>query len=178
MSTEKLSLGGKVYYHAGIGPIRQDLFLMMHARHAGLTGVSILPDETPEAFAQRILSAMISSGRALLILGTLLIPEGKKVEDWSEDLAYETAKDLGAIMDPDEKQRVYQQLLSAVLGFFENGLGSWVASTSSSRADAGAKKTEETRNSSPAGPGGTGPDSSASSETTIPSDASASSAGT
>lgn len=174
---EKLSLGGKVYRPAGIGPVKHDLYLMMHARHCGLAGASIREDEAPEDFASRLLDAMITSGRALLILGALLIPDGKTVDDWTEEMAYETAGALGAITDPAEKKLLYQELLSALLGFFQHGLGSWVASPRSSGA--GAASTETTRKPArDADPSATGPTSSGGSASETPTGAEPSSAGT
>jgi hypothetical protein len=162
MEAEKLSLGGKEYGYVGAGPLRQDLFVMMHARHAGLVGAEILPDETPEEYAKRLLDMVLTSGRALLLLGGLLIPAGKRPEDWSEEMAYETAGALGSITDADEKRKVQVELLSVMLGFFENGLGSWIASA---RASAAAAEPEK----SPPAAGGNGMDSSESSPVMIPS---------
>lgn len=172
---EKLSLGGRTYTHIGVGPLRQDLFVMMHARHAGLVGLTIYDHETPEEFAARILDLILCSGRALLILGGLLLPDGRRPEDWTEDMAYETAAALGAITDEDGKKAVQQEILSVLLGFFESGLGSWIASGRSSAA--GSDDGAATTSASPAAPGVTGRASSGSSPTTTPSAQFACSAG-
>jgi hypothetical protein len=137
---EKLSLGGREYVYVGAdGPLRQDLFLLANARHAGLAGVFIAEGETPEAFAQRLLDSCITSGRALRILSALIVPAGVKPEAWNEEDAYKVECALAAIVDPAEKTRVLTELLSAILGFFENGLGPWIASVrASSVRNAGA----------------------------------------
>lgn len=132
---ETLSLGGREYRHAGSMPIRQDIFLMMHARHAGLAGVVRHDGEEAGAYAERLLDACITSGRAMWLLGTLLLPANAKAEDWTEEMAYQTSAHLGSIMDPTEKTRVYSELVSVLLGFFVNGLGSWIASPRSSDAE-------------------------------------------
>ena len=131
---EKLSLGGREYVHAGIGPLRQDLFLMAQARHAGLTDAALRDGETPEDFAARLLDNCLTSGRALLLLGGLLLPAGAKPEEWTEEMAYATAGHLGGITDGGEKAKVQVELVSALLAFFENGLASWIASGRSSAA--------------------------------------------
>lgn len=133
---EPLSLGGRRFEYVTDAPVRLDLFVMMHARHAGLTGLSQHENETPEAFVQRMLDSCISSGRALLLLGGLLIPEGKTAADWSEEMAFDTAGHLGRIVEHSEKQKVYTELASVLLGFFESGLGSWIGSPRSSGAGA------------------------------------------
>jgi len=131
---EKLSLGGREYVRAGPTTVRLDLFVMQHARHAGLG--PICEGETPEAYMERLLSSCLSSGRALLLLGALLWPAGTKPEQWDEDLAYATAGHLGGLEDPVEKAKVYEQVANLLLDFFAEGLGSWVASVRSSAAAA------------------------------------------
>ncbi len=131
---EKLSLGGRCYVPAGVGPVRHDLFVLHQARHAGLYGAQIREDEPPEEFAARLLDGVLTSGRALLLLGALLLPDGTKVEQWTEELAYRTAGELGGINDPGEKKRLYGELITLIHDFFVNGLGPWIASRRSSGA--------------------------------------------
>jgi hypothetical protein len=139
---EKLSLGGREYVHAGVGPLRQDLFLMAQARHAGLTDAALRDGEAPEEFAARLLDSCITSGRALLLLGGMLLPAGSKPEDWTEEMAHATAAHLGSVTEQADKVKVQAELVSALLGFFENGLASWIASTRSSPAGEPGRKGE------------------------------------
>lgn len=157
---EKLSLGGREYTRAGVGTVRQDLFVMHHARHAGIS--SIQEGETPEAYAARLLDSLLSSGHALLLLGGLLLPAGMKAEDWTEEVAHATAGHLGGIVDPAEKQAVYAEVASALLDFFANGIGSWVASARSSGGAPGPRAKVEDSTDDTA----SGADSSAPSPTT------------
>jgi len=151
---EKLSLGGREYVEATIGPVRHDLFIMQHTRHAGLSPIA--DGETPEAYMQRLLASVLSSGRALLLLGGLLWPAGTKPEQWDEELAYATAGHLGGIIDPEEKAKLYAELSRALLSFFENGLGSWVASAASSVAEAEPPPSNST-DATVSGPPSSGP---------------------
>lgn len=155
---EKLSLGGREYVRAGVGTVRQDLFVMHHARHSGISAIQ--ENETPESYAARLLDSLLSSNHALLLLGGLLLPAGMKAEDWSEDVAYATAGHLGGIVDPAEKQEVYAEVASALLDFFANGIGSWVASARSSGSAPGPKVENSTDDTA------SGADSSAPSRTT------------
>lgn len=130
--TETLSLGGRDFERIQDGPVRQDLFVLQHARHAGLVDAEAAKGEEPDAFAARLLGQVLGSGRAMLLLGGLLIPKGKKATEWTEEMAFETAGHLGGITGADAKAAVYQELASALLGFFLRGLGSWIASRRSS----------------------------------------------
>ena len=160
---ESVTLGGREYHYIGAnGTLARDLYLMMLIRHAGLADAGMLEDETPEDYAERLLDMLLTSGRPLQILGGMIVPKGTKSDEWTEELARATASDLGRISDPAQKKKVQQELLSVVLGFFENGLASWSASVRASAVD-GAKA------SSPKGDGASGAISSASSQTTTPS---------
>lgn len=129
---ETLSLGGREYERIEIGPVRQDLFVMMQARHAGLTDAQYREGETLEAYSERLLASILSSGRALLLIGGLVVEKGKKPTDWDEEMAHRTAGHLGSIVDLDEKKKLYAEIASTIVGFFAHGLGSWIASRRSS----------------------------------------------
>lgn len=160
MEPENISLGGRSFTYVGAnGTLDRDLYVMAHARHAGLADAQIHEAESPEDYAARLLDLLLTSGHGLLLLGGFLLPEGKRVEDWSEELARETAGFLGRVTDPDQKREVQVQLLSVTLGFFVNGLGSWVATRRASAADAGPT-------TSPSADGANGTGSSASSPDT------------
>ncbi len=152
MAEERITIGGREFKQMGVGPVRQDLYVMQHARLAGLTGTKIAEGETPEEFVNRLIDSMIASGRALALLGGLLVPAELKPEEWTEEVAGSTAAFLGGLRDPEEKRKVYGEVASALLGFSVNGLGSWAASLQSSNAD---EKAEQGTNP-PAG-SGTGP---------------------
>lgn len=157
--SEKLSLGGREFERVrGASSVAHDLYVMHHARHAGLGRIGeIREGETPEAYAQRILDTLISSGRAMLILGAMLLPAGASMAKWTEAgdpmnpldnaMARESAMTFERITDPREKGILYSELAATVLDFFESGLGPWIASAMSSlqREDA----TETTTATSP-----------------------------
>src|SRR6185503_12091079 len=115
---------------------------MHHARHSGLSPMQ--QGETPEAYMNRLLDGVLSSDRALLLLGGLLLPATAKPEDWTADMAHATAQHLGSIIEPGEKSKLYAEVASALLGFFSNGIGSWVASAVSSAAAAGPLTSSST----------------------------------
>lgn len=170
---EKLRLGGHDFTYAKVMTVRQDLFAMTHARHAGLVGARRAEDETPEEFMRRLMDGLLSSGRALLLMGALLVPYGMEPKQWTVEVAMETADVLGAIEDAAEKQRLYVELASALLAFFSKGLGSWIGSATASADESGETKQEMANAPSP---GESGQGSSELSEATTPSDTITSSA--
>jgi hypothetical protein len=143
---EKLHLGGREYRHAGSDiTVRQDLFIMMQARHAGLMGCVQHDGEEPEAYAERLLATCLASGRALLLLGGMIVPAASKVEDWTEEMAHETAGALGGITDHDEKLELYGAFATTIMVFFKAGRGSWVSSARSSQgAPTGSSSMNDT----------------------------------
>lgn len=171
---ERIEINGRAYVEIGAnGSLARDLFVMYHARHAGLTNIAPRDGETTEALGERILGSLISSGHTLPLLGGFLIPEGKAPEDWTEAMAHETAAALGRVTDGADKEKVTAQLLSIMVGFFASGLGSWIASGRASAADGSGSSPKKT---TPGG-GDSGTPSSADSEDTTPTVASPSPAG-
>lgn len=127
---EKIELGGRTYVPVKNSTIEHDFWLMGQIRSAGLDEVRINPDEKPEDFALRLLRDVINSGKVFLLLGGLLIPEGTAGEDWTPELAGETAGALKKLTAPEDKEKVREQVLSLLIGFFEAGLACLTTSRS------------------------------------------------
>jgi hypothetical protein len=127
---EKIELGGLVYVPVKNSTIEHDFYLMGQIRAVGLDEVHVRPDERPEDFALRLLRDVINSGRVFLLLGGLLISEGTASEDWTPELAEKTAQTLKKLTAPDDKEKVREQVLSLLIGFFETGLACLTTSRS------------------------------------------------
>lgn len=127
---EKIELGGRAYVPVKNSTIEHDFYLMGQIRAAGLDEVHVRPEESPEDFALRLLRDVINSGRVFLLLGGLLIPEGTASEDWTPELAEETARALKKLTAPDDKEKIREQVLSLLIGFFETGLACLTTSRS------------------------------------------------
>jgi hypothetical protein len=119
---EKIELGGRVYVPVKNSTIEHDFWLMGQIRAAGLDEVHVRPDERPEDFALRLLRDVINSGRIFLLLGGLLIPASATSEDWTPELAVETAGALKKLTAPEDKEKLKEQVISLLIGFFETGL--------------------------------------------------------
>lgn len=147
---EKIELGGRTYVPVKNSTIEHDFWLMGQIRSAGLDEVHIKPDERPEDFALRLLRDVINSGHVFLLLGGLLIPEGTAFEDWTPELADETAGTLKKLTAPGDKEKVREQVLSLLIGFFETGLACLTTSRSYSPGQgrpvsgSGGRETTET----------------------------------
>jgi hypothetical protein len=63
-------------------------------------------------------------------LGGLLITEGVASEDWTPELAVQTAETFKKLTSPEDKERVRDQVLSLLIGFFETGLACLTTSRS------------------------------------------------
>lgn len=136
MKDNSITLGGRTFVKlTKDSTVQHDLWLMQRASEAGLTTAQIWSGETPEAYAARLLDMAIKSGTVLEMLGGLLLPEGKKPEEWTPEMAVETGKHLGHIRDPDEKKAVNGLILSLLIDFFSIGLISRRNSISSSAQD-------------------------------------------
>jgi hypothetical protein len=131
---EKIELGGRTYVPVKNSTIEHDFWLMGQIRAAGLDEVHVRPDERPEDFAVRLLRDVINSGRVFLLLGGLLIPEGVASEDWTPEIAEDTAGTLKKLTTPDDKEKVREQVISLLIGFFETGLACLTTSRSFSPA--------------------------------------------
>jgi len=129
---EVISLGGRRFFRLTKGStVEHDLWLMKRTTASGLIDAKMWSGETPESYAQRLLSMAIEGGVVLEMLGGLLLPEGLLPEEWTPQMGEETARFLGAITDDREKSLVNQLVLSILIDFFAIGLLSSARSRSS-----------------------------------------------
>lgn len=155
MEHETIKLGGREYKRVGISTLEHDHYLAGHARQAGSEQWTLRSGESHEAFAARILSDLMASGKAFPLLGGLLMPADRKAP-WTVGIAGETARHMAGLTDPEEKRIANTELLSLVLDFFVNGLAYWMTSGKSSPEEVSGSATD------PAAASGSGGQSSAS----------------
>jgi len=127
-------LAGHAFAPLLVSTIEHDFWLMARIRAARLDALTKAEDESAEEFVSRILHEVIDSGRAFELLGGMLIPENVPAEQWTPELAAETAAFIRTLTDPADKARLQSQLISLLIGFFENGLTSLTTSPKSSGA--------------------------------------------
>jgi hypothetical protein len=155
--TQKHTLGGRTFLPIGESTVEQDFRFLALIKRARIDEVVMEPDESPEAFARRLLEVTIESGVILDLLGCLLIPEDTAPRDrdpgeaWTRQMGDETAQFLGQLRDPRDKAEVRSLVLSLLVSFFEGGIVSlWTSTTSFAEA------IPDHRNPNTA-PGGTAP---------------------
>src|SRR6266568_3512535 len=89
----------------------------------------MLPGETAEQFAERLLFMVIDSGKVFQLLGCMLLPLGVPDEKWTPEEAERTADFLRVLRDPQDKSDVQSLVVSLLVGFFSEGLRSSSASS-------------------------------------------------
>ena len=128
---ETIKLGGRDFTPVLISTIEHDYWLMSKIRAAGLGQVAKREEASAEAFVSRLLAEVIDSGAAFDLLGGLLVPMPLTPEGWTPACAIETAAFIKRLTLPVDKAIVQSQMISVLIGFFENGLSSLTNSPSS-----------------------------------------------
>lgn len=129
-------LGGRAFHAIGESNMAHDLRTMALLREVGIDRVGRGPEETDEGYATRVLLDVVGSGKALDLLGCLLIPEGTDSRAWTPRLGDDTAAHLAGVSDPREKLQIQALILSALVDFFQLGLASSpIFATSSGRPE-------------------------------------------
>ncbi len=116
------TLGGRVFREAKRSTIEHDIWTMDQIWASGLDSVRRDPEEAFEEFGLRLLDVALRSGRALDLIGGLVVPEEVDDLDWTPQLAKETARFLGQLSSEEDKQQVHVLLGKLVAGFFPAGV--------------------------------------------------------
>jgi len=139
---ERHDIAGRTFLEIEDSTIEQDLAFQALVKEAGLDSLELRPGQSPESFASELLDGLVRSRTSLKMLGCLLIPADKVPlqrrrinpgEAWTPEVAEETTRFLGACMDPRDKARIRNLILSLLLGFFGSGADSSPTSMTSSR---------------------------------------------
>ncbi len=161
--TEKHTLGGRTFLPLRESTVEQDFRFLALIKRARIEEVVVLPGESPEAFARRLLEATIESGVILDLLGCLLIPEDSAPQDrdpgevWNPDVGRETAQFLGQLRNPEDKAEVRGLVLSLLVSFFESGIVSlWNSTTSFAEAIPSSKGDQQNQAGTAPGPNSSG----------------------
>lgn len=131
IGAEKHVLGGRTFLSVTDSTVEHDLYFHGIAGRAGLR-FEKRDGESVEEFAARILEETVQSGKALDLLGCLLVPEEIGVDGWTPEEARKTATFIGQLRGEEDKARVRALILSLLIGFFGCGLASISTSPRSS----------------------------------------------
>lgn len=129
------AIGGRVFLTMKEGTVLHDLHFRKLVAQSGLSRVFIKPGEDPDHFARRLLDKLIEAGVVLELIGCLLIPLGKRDEDWTPEMGRETALFFGGLKAPTEKAKIDSLIVTVLIDFFANGFASLWTSPTSSEAD-------------------------------------------
>jgi hypothetical protein len=105
---------------------------MRHVRAAGLDTIAMSEGESADAFAYRVMGAVIESGRVSLLLAGMLVPTDAPRAEWSPAIADATAEFISQLTDTESKNRVHGLTAALIADFFAAGLTSFAASPPSS----------------------------------------------
>lgn len=129
-----IELGGRRFTRMECSTVKHDFWMMAQAREAGLDNVK-LPSrkrEDVEAAMEALLDRVIFSGKAIVLLAGLLIPEGLEPREWTPKVAEDIAEHLELLTDREDKNQIRPLVASMLSGFFMSGLASLRTSPSSS----------------------------------------------
>jgi len=121
------------------GTVEHDFWMMAQIREAGLHAVEFEPGSDVGEVVEELLGRCLASGKAILLLSGLLLPEGMKPEEWKPEVAQEIAAHIGKITAADEKAQLKPLIASMLVGFFKTGLASLKISLKSSSQGAEAE---------------------------------------
>jgi len=125
----RYELGGRAFVHVGESTVEHDYHFLALQTAAGLDQFEMQAGESAEVFAERLIRQVIASGKALSLLGCLLVPEpkdpGKRAgEDWTPEKGQETARFLGSLTGEKDKAQVRSLVATLLIDFFQSGLAS------------------------------------------------------
>lgn len=132
VTPQTITLGGREFVPVLTSTIEHDYWLMSKIRAAGLDEIAKGEHESAEEFMTRLLHEVINAGVAFELLGGLLLAAHLVPEAWTPELAVENAEFIKRLTAPEDKATVQSQMISLLIGFFENGLSSLTISPSSS----------------------------------------------
>ena len=131
---DHLEIGGQKWRAVKRSTIEHDFWMMKHIHEAGLDAVRLRPGEKPDEFAVRLLHEIISSGKAFILLGGMLLPETIPDEHWTPERAEQTAAFLRGLSADEDKAAIKSSVIWLLTGFLETGLRSYVDSATASTA--------------------------------------------
>lgn len=139
--SEKYTIGGRTFLSVTESTVEHDLYFHALAGRAGLR-FEKHEHESAGDFAARVLEEVVQSGKALELLGCLMVPEEVGVEGWNPDEARKTAAFIGQLRGEEDKALVRALILSLLMDFFRCGLASIWTSPRSSRSRPDSDQSE------------------------------------
>lgn len=140
----RIELGGRTFVPVGTFTVRHHYETMALLARAGLATPARAGEEELADYGRRILMQLVEAGVALDLVSHLVVPEGV---DWTPDVARATAGFVGNLTSEEDKQRVDDLLVAALVPFFE-AIGTSGTSTSTSSDPRAARAVGRVRGAS------------------------------
>lgn len=131
MKAVELTLGGRKVRQILKSTVRHDLHMMEAIRKSGLNGIVKHVDESPQAFAKRLLDTLISTGSFVPVLASCFIDAEKEDLSWTPESSEQLAQFFSELSEPEDKQVVFGYAVQLVMDFFKSGVVSLEVSLSS-----------------------------------------------
>ena len=120
--SDVITIGGRKFTPFQQSTLGHDIYMMSHVRGAKLDIDSKNDSESYDEYVQRLLSLILESDKTLKLLAGLLIPAGLKPHEWTEEIAKDTELFFYNLIDPVDKEKVKNQIVGLLIGFFQNEL--------------------------------------------------------
>jgi hypothetical protein len=124
-----IDIGGRTFVSVQESTYAHDLWVQRVLAEIGLRDRKPVAGESPDDFMLRLHADLVRSGQTLELLGGLLVPRGKAPDEWTPELAHETARHLGAVRSDEDKATLDNLVAELLVDFFQRG---WLSSLRSS----------------------------------------------
>lgn len=126
--TGEVRLGGRLFniVHYEAITVLNEHYIMKLIRSTGLDRVLPLEnaEESDEAYMMRVHAAVVDTLQLPQLLAGYLLPAGKGEEDWTLQMASETAAYIGKLSAPEDKSEIHRLGLLVTFDFFRAGIDS------------------------------------------------------
>lgn len=124
MTDEMIQLGGENFIAQRNGCLEWEIWMQARITEAGLSRITTVKGETADQFAERMIAKALSSGKALVLLGGLMLPEGKSPDEWTPAMAADITRRMGKLRTAEDKEAAKGAIAAMLIGFFQNGFSS------------------------------------------------------
>ncbi len=127
-----IAIGGRSFRRIEHPTLRLDIYGATLAARGGLVGVQAERGESEGDLCWRIAAGANEAGVLFELLGCTLIADELRDDQWTEEVARETAAYLAELSDPAEKSKIHLQIGALLYPFFRDAIARLQTSPSSS----------------------------------------------
>ena len=116
-ASKTITIGGRRWRLIGPTSVLHDTKTAALAQEMGFFDRPAAGEEESD-FLGRVAERLNASGRLVELLGYVVLPADRTMDDWTPELAAETSETLGRLTAPRDKEKILPLLQQAVLHFF------------------------------------------------------------